>query len=301
MNLDRLRAVQAEEREADSLRPLPDAFYREVADYLDELREQRAAAAAASDDPFGAEDVRRLTDEIENAEEVVEAIYERRVGKLVKRASLAAAGMPADEEGLTSEEAELFADLVAEIEAHRETVLASFSGGGRTDVGAAVTERDQPGSADSGAEVDDDGPGSSVDASDAMGGGLGSEDAPSGADDAPPPPPDEPVTDDDEPVAEGTVDADADESLAGGDEGDPPDDAEGSTGDSGEPTEDEGSTDGGQGTTDHERVTVRITADVGEVFGVDERTYDLASEDVVTLPAANAKPLLDRDAAEKVE
>jgi len=35
MNLERLRAVQSQEREADSLRPLPDDFYRDVAAYLD--------------------------------------------------------------------------------------------------------------------------------------------------------------------------------------------------------------------------------------------------------------------------
>ena len=36
-------------------------------------------------------------------------------------------------------------------------------------------------------------------------------------------------------------------------------------------------------------------------FGVDEREYDLASEDVVTLPAENADPLVQRDAAERLD
>jgi DNA replication factor GINS len=45
---------------------------------------------------------------------------------------------------------------------------------------------------------------------------------------------------------------------------------------------------------------VRITQDVGEILGVDERTYELSAEDVVTLPAVNATPLLDRDAAEQL-
>lgn len=295
MNLDRLRAVQAEEREADSLRPLPDAFYREVADYLDELREQRAEAAAASDDPFGADDVRRLTDEIENAEEVVEAIYERRVGKLVKRASLAAAGMPADEEGLTSEEAELFRDLVAQIEDHRETVLASFSGGRRS---GAVAQDVTSGEGDSAVEdhpetdVSDAEPGATLDATDAMGGipEDASADSPppdpeGAAGDVPTPPPDEPPSG--EPMAGEAVESDSEDGR---------DDDKGAAGEG--PDE---STDGGQAAADEERMTVRITRDVGEVFGVDERTYDLASEDVVTLPTANAKPLLERDAAEKVE
>jgi DNA replication factor GINS len=50
-----------------------------------------------------------------------------------------------------------------------------------------------------------------------------------------------------------------------------------------------------------ERTTVRITADVGEIFGVDEREYHLETDQIVTLPAANAEPLLERDAAERVE
>jgi DNA replication factor GINS len=50
-----------------------------------------------------------------------------------------------------------------------------------------------------------------------------------------------------------------------------------------------------------ERVTLRITEDVGRIFGVDEREYDLETEDVVTLPTTNAGPLLDRDAAERLD
>jgi len=53
------------------------------------------------------------------------------------------------------------------------------------------------------------------------------------------------------------------------------------------------------GTTDRE--TIRVTRDVGEIVGIDERVYELASEDVVTLPTANAKPLVDRNAAERLD
>jgi DNA replication factor GINS len=49
---------------------------------------------------------------------------------------------------------------------------------------------------------------------------------------------------------------------------------------------------------DTERTTLRIARDVSEIFGVDEQ-YDLASEDVVTLPTPNAEQLLDRDTAER--
>ena len=298
MNVERLRAVQAEEREADSLRALPDSFYREVADYIQELRDERARAAEAAADPFGSEEVRRLTDEIETAEEVAEAIYERRVGKLVKRASLAAAGMPADEEGLTAEEADLFADLVAQIEDHRAEVLATFDGdrdaGGRKSgtvpdelVEEAANDESGAGAPETVA-TGDEGADATLDAGEAMGGSAEEPNAATGSSEGtPPPPPDEPVPEDggrpdggpgskprDDPPAES-----GDEKSTGGDDASGEDEATGDT----------------------ERVTLRITRDVGEVFGVDERVYDLASEDVVTLPAANAKPLLDRDAAEQID
>ncbi|ERJ05083.1 hypothetical protein HLRTI_002960, partial [Halorhabdus tiamatea SARL4B] len=55
------------------------------------------------------------------------------------------------------------------------------------------------------------------------------------------------------------------------------------------------------GGDDVERTTVRITSDVGEILGVDDRTYDLVAEDVVTLPATNAEPLLERGVAESLQ
>lgn len=49
------------------------------------------------------------------------------------------------------------------------------------------------------------------------------------------------------------------------------------------------------------RETVRITEDVGEIYGVDDRVYTLEADDVVSLPEENASPLLARDAAESLE
>jgi DNA replication factor GINS len=48
------------------------------------------------------------------------------------------------------------------------------------------------------------------------------------------------------------------------------------------------------------RTTVRVTEDVGTLLGVDDREYDLESEDVVALPEDNAEALLQREAAEKL-
>jgi DNA replication factor GINS len=60
------------------------------------------------------------------------------------------------------------------------------------------------------------------------------------------------------------------------------------------------STDGAPAADPDERTTVRITADVGEIYGVDDRDYDLAAEDVVDLPADNAAPLIEKEAAERL-
>src|SRR6056297_1990914 len=128
MNLAELRTVQSKERSKDSLQHLRESFYADVADYIADLKDQRDRAADHADSPFDDPEVNRLTDEVNTAEDVVEAIYERRVGKIVKRASLAAAGMPADEEGLTGEEQDLFEGLVERIESNKQEVLDILAG-----------------------------------------------------------------------------------------------------------------------------------------------------------------------------
>jgi DNA replication factor GINS len=304
MDLDELRAVQAGERSTDSLQSLRDSFYRDVAEYINGLRDERTRAAERADDPFGSEEVRHLTDEIETAQEVAEAIYDRRLGKVVKRASLAAAGMPADEEGLTDEEADLFGAVVDEIETRRGAVLSAFAGEADVsstahgaDSAAGTNDTSDRGRASADTRADPDptghtpeatpaGGGTTVgggnpptrdaneadtgfDASEAMGGeNAPREDIPEGVHDDTP----ETVREDDHPD-------DADERARP--------DTEGATPDGGRPAAD--------------RTTVRITRDVGEVLGVDESAYDLADGDVVTLPSANAEPLLERNAASRIK
>lgn len=254
MNLEDLRAAQVDERGTDSLQPLPATFYEQAADYLADLRARRDRLAERADDPFGSDEVRRLTDELETAAEVVEALYERRVGKIVKRASLAAAGMPADEEGLTEEERVLFTDLVERIEANREAVLAALAA---RDADCSVEDAATSRSASEPPR----------EASLTRGGTDEAESAASG--DAPSP------ADRQDAAADGSV------SVV-------------------EATEEQGDAVPGE-PDEPDRLTVRITADVGEIYGVDDRVYTLGSEDVVTLPSANAKPLLERGAAERVD
>jgi DNA replication factor GINS len=292
VNLDELRTVQNKERQKDSLQHLRESFYEDVADYVADLEDERDCLAADAEDPFASTEVRQLTDEIETAREVAEAVYERRLGKLVKRASLAAADMPTDAEGLTAEERELFDDIVERIERNKSRVLEVVDG---ANVDAV---RDGPNTDSAGAT-----------ASEAMGTGGTAEDERSSIDRPPtggpdgndstareegPPDTGSPATGDDNPAPS---DADARASGGGGDAAGPA----GGTGADGTrgpgAGEDEAAFDVGL----DDRTTVRITDDVGEIFGVDDRDYDLSADDVVTLPAANAEPLLERDAAERIE
>lgn len=332
MNLDELRSVQSKERSKDSLQHLRESFYADVADYVADLRERRDQLAERSDNPFDDPEVNRLTDEIKTAEEVVEAVYERRVGKVVKRASLAAAGMPADEEGLTSEEQKLFTELVERIESNKQEVLDVLAGdetptdaatattdeaSGTTDAASGTTNataesvptpgdspvpgdgpapgdgppsdaNDQPASTDAShapASAGDASTGSDVSAADVMGGEETDTDSTAGTD------------------ADGDHARPGSEAAAVAGAGE-------RTGEDAHPPEGESAADEDDSRTDEEtdllggldeRTTVRVTSDVGEIFGVDERTYDLESEDVVTLPEANAEPLVERGAAEKLD
>jgi len=296
MNLEDLRSAQTRERATDGLQDLRDSFYGDVADYIQELKERRNAAAEAADDPFGDPEVQELTDRIETAEQVVEAIYERRMGKLVKQASLAAAGMPDDEDGLTAEEQDLYADIVERIESNKAHVLDVIAGdaesSGSVDTSPAAGHASQASAsrADAAPEAGESS------AAAAMGGGLDDADGvsadeePGGASSEEPLADAEPAPDEEPPAAI------AEDLAQVKDENE----EDGPTPDGGVQSE-SASDEGGPGDADDDRVRVRVTDDVGEIFGVDERPYDLQAEDVVTLPAANAEPLVQKDAAEKLE
>ena len=291
MNLEDLRERRRRERERDSLGRLPESFYRDAADYISGLKRARERAADEADDPYGDPEVRRLTDELQSATEVVESLYERRVGKVVKHASFAAADMPHDSEGLTDEERALFDDLVERIRDSRSRVLGALEESEGSEAPDRSTAPDAPTEAaepaptrrESADESGDPLPASDDPAgmlAEAMGGGQGdgvetesTAPAPGGAHD-PDPDPDP-----------------RDERAADGREPEVPDD---------EPTE---GPDAGARPDDEpaaERTTVRITADVGEIYGVDDRSYRLEAEDVVSLPTDNAAPLVEKDAAERL-
>ena len=328
MNLDELQSVQARERQSSDLQHLRSSFYSEVGSFIATLNEQRARAVEAADDPFSEPEVRRLTDDIETAESTVEAIYERRVGKVVKKASIAAAGMPVEEDGLTSEESDLFETLVARIEENRETVLSTIDDDAPsvscsvdddgTEAVVGDQQRDESQFApDAPSEPEPPTANDGVSAADLMGdtskadsGGEtaapGPSNGTSGADsstdsdvpsvEAVPPDSAPPVTDSDTGDAAPADDPLADTSTTERTRSDPPttspSDSSSATGRT-EP-------DSSSRTVGVPRTTVRITANVGEIVGADDRDYDLDEEDVVTLPEPNADVLVEKNAAERL-
>lgn len=221
MKLSDLREVQSEERRTDSLGQLPESFYEDVAEYIQGLKAERDRAAERADDPFDDPDIDRLTDEINAAEQVAEAIYDRRVGKIVRQAGFAAAGMDGDVEGLTAEEQRLYEDVTERIAENKSDVLEVLGG----DSTPESTTTPEPGG-------------------------------------------------DDLERSAGKAHTEKEQTA---DEG---------------PVEADGGTAG--------RATVRVTQDIGEVFGVDERAYRLEAEDVVSLPEENADALVEKNAAERL-
>jgi DNA replication factor GINS len=275
IDLDELQSVRDRERQTDKLQQLRESFYADAGEFIQGLRDQRERAAERADDPFDSTEVNRLTDEIDTAEQTVEAIYEKRVGKIVKAASFAAADLPAGSEGMTREEQQLFETLVEDIKQNRQHVLDVLDGKNPDVAGNGDTARPEP----SPPEADVDGE-SSVSAADVMG-----QTAPETV----------PVEDTSEDTGRvGETEEPSDSGSEPLDVGAPRGrtDGSGMADSRGEERADTGSV--------VERETVRITADVGAIFGVDEREYDLAEDDVVQLPAENAGPLLDSDAAERL-
>jgi DNA replication factor GINS len=297
MNLDELRSALDTERQKGGLQQLRDSFYQEVAAYVEGRKDERECIAQEAEDMFASPEVQRLTDEIETAKSTAESLYERRLGKLVKQASLAAANManPDQVAGLTEEERELYEDLVARIEANKEHMLDVVAGEVTTtatetapsDTDHVATEDDSPPSFDPDPEFDQEpepGSQSTARADSRADADVTAAEARAVADE-------EPAGRDGVSAAdvmgeEPKADADTTESEPPADEPQP------SAAERPADTKPE---------RDVDRTTVRITRDIGEIFGVDEREYTLSSDDVVTLPTANADPLVEREAAEKLE
>ena len=394
MDLDELQSVRDRERQTDKPQQLRESFYTDVGSFVEQLRTERDRAAERHGSPY-ADEVAQLTDEIDAAQQLVEDIHERRIGKIVKAASLEAAALSPEVNGFTAEEQALFDDLVADIEDHREDVLNTVGGEGSTETDTDTTADRNRTSGDT----------TGVDAADVMGTDTASEGGPSpepadrqdsGPRSAHPntdgtapdtAPQDRPAADNpagavpartdgngsrpDEPsrgpqehrptepsgdparngdtdanqdghantdrngnnsvVQNGHADASqnghtevsqnghtetgrskrtepgrADRQGAGPTEqradrsGNPGDTKPGSGSDAPAGPGDNQSGTAGSAGVDIERKRVLVTQDVDTFVGSDARDYDLAADDVVTLPATNAEILVQRDAARQL-
>jgi DNA replication initiation complex subunit (GINS family) len=110
MNLDDLKVIRNEERRSRRLTQLKNSFYFEFKEYMDSLK--------TSDDP-------QKKDELENALQVADAIYDKRAAKIIKLAALAARGHREDVL-LADAEAEVY-DLVYKVFTHyRDRVLGQM-------------------------------------------------------------------------------------------------------------------------------------------------------------------------------
>jgi DNA replication factor GINS len=289
MDLNELQSARDRERQTDQLQQLRASFYEDAGEFIQQLRTERERAAERADDPFSSPEVSRLTDEIDTAEQIVEAIYENRIGKIVKAASLDAAGLPAEAEGLTAEEQALFETLVDDIEDHRARVLDVLDGTPNAAGPSGASGPDEQADAAGTESTTDDrtaeqpspeemaaGPDEGVAASDVMGGGR-TDGGPSGGDTTEtrgvPAATEGPDTRESEPPVRNDGGG-SEESAGGGDPADPE-------------------------TLDRE--TVLVTDDLDTFVGFDDRDYDLAADDVVTLPATNAEILVERNAARRID
>jgi DNA replication factor GINS len=117
MQLDTIREVSARERNSDSLQDPPPRFWEDAQEYVDILTERLEDATC---DVTGAADlpaeVKRLREERKSALEVLESLADRRKAKVVKRASLAAKGLPTETEAMTDREQSLFETVRDEFE-----------------------------------------------------------------------------------------------------------------------------------------------------------------------------------------
>jgi DNA replication factor GINS len=319
MNLEELQAARDRERQTDKLQQLRETFYADAGEFIQQLQAERDRAAERAEDPFDSPEVSQLTDKIDTAEQTVEAIYEKRVGKIVKAASFAAADLPAEADGMTREEQDLFDTLVENIKSNRRHVLAVLDGE-ESESGDGTEAPTAPEPDVSAADLMGAGEETATDSEPSEEISAPAETRPPGASAAGAGPP-EPATGEHSPAAGDKPPAKSQQAgrdmSTHGDgrvasaETDPDVSPETPThqgdavrNDGGQPTTADAAERGVVGTDSEpstvQRRTVRITDDVETFVGSDDRDYDLDRDDIVTLPESNASLLIERGAAEQL-
>lgn len=104
MKLEDLHLIQVNERRSKGLQMLERNFYEKTGEYISALEGKK----------HGADDSESMVidNELRNAKSVVDDIFKRRIGKVIKMATTKAFGLDIHPEGATSEELEIFEQLV---------------------------------------------------------------------------------------------------------------------------------------------------------------------------------------------
>lgn len=115
MNLDDLRILQSNERSSPQLQEVEKDLYKKIAEYIKTLEQK----IQDSEDP----EVQKIKDERDSAKRVAESIFDKRLGKIIRLASLKASGLGKSPKSLTPEEQVIFDSLVETLEKGRAAIL----------------------------------------------------------------------------------------------------------------------------------------------------------------------------------
>lgn len=118
MNLEDLRLIQANERRSQGLQALERDFYKRAMAYINELDDSKRQADDAR--------VAMIEDELQSAKRVIDDIFKRRLGKIVKMASTRAFGLDIHPEDATQGEQKIFEQLVSSIQEGKSEILGSI-------------------------------------------------------------------------------------------------------------------------------------------------------------------------------
>ncbi|PTD94006.1 hypothetical protein C9439_04710 [archaeon SCG-AAA382B04] len=115
VNLEELRDLLRKERRMDELTELDDNFYPQVGSYIKDLENE-------IDKKQEENKKQMLRDERESAKRFIEKIFDRRIGKVIRLASLNTKGLSVKEKNMTIEEREIFTSLKDELKEGRKKV-----------------------------------------------------------------------------------------------------------------------------------------------------------------------------------
>lgn len=115
MNLEILRDVLRKERRVDELIELDNDFYSKAGKYIQDLEKHIKNEENENKELM-------LKDEKESSIKMAQKLFERRMGKIIRLASLNARGLEINEDKMTNEENDMFKSLTKELDKGREIV-----------------------------------------------------------------------------------------------------------------------------------------------------------------------------------